>query len=67
MARPLDVAAARAALIRNDDEMDPKKSGLYRRYELLVTQLLDREHLSVEQLLAQRLDPLAVERRVREP
>jgi hypothetical protein len=65
MARPLDLASARAALIRNDDAMDPKKSGLYRRYELLVTQLLDREHLSVEQLLAQPLDPAAVERRVR--
>jgi hypothetical protein len=67
MARPPDFAAARAALIRNDDEMDPKKSGLYRRYQLLVTQLLDREHLSVDALLAQPLDPAAVERRVRGP
>lgn len=67
MARPLDMAAAHAALLRDDDEMNPKRSGLYRRYQLLVTQLLDREHLSVEQLLAEPLDPEPVEQRVRHP
>jgi hypothetical protein len=58
------MAAARAALIRNDEEMDPKKSGLYRRYELLVTHLLDHEQLAVTDLLSQPLDPQPIEQRI---
>ena len=37
--------------------MDPKRSGLYRRYELMVAQLLDRQGMTVDQLLADRIDP----------
>jgi hypothetical protein len=46
----VDLAAGRAALLRDD----PKRSGLYRRYELLVAYLLDRKHLDVESVLAIR-------------
>jgi hypothetical protein len=35
-----------------DPELDPKRSGLYLRYRLLVAFFLDHEHWSLEQLLA---------------
>jgi hypothetical protein len=55
-ARHLDLRAEREALVRDAPEMSPQRSGLYRRYELLVDYLLDRRGLSVEDLLAQRMD-----------
>lgn len=61
MARPVDLAAGRASMQRNEPEMDTGRSGLYRRYELLAAYLLDRQHYSVELLLGSRLDPKAVE------
>jgi hypothetical protein len=36
----------------DDPELDPKRSGLYLRYRLLVAFFLDHEHWSLEQLLA---------------
>jgi hypothetical protein len=42
---------ARSAFLAGAREMDWKRSGLYWRYHLLVAHLLDRRHLSVEQLL----------------
>jgi hypothetical protein len=59
--RALDLRAERAALVRDAPEMDPRRSGLYRRYELLVDYLLARRGMSVEALLATPLDRRATE------
>jgi hypothetical protein len=61
-ARPLDLAAAREQLRADAPEMDVRRSGLYRKYELMVAWLLEREGMSVDDLLAQRLDPRDIER-----
>ena len=57
----VDFAAGRDALLRDAPEMDPKRSGLYARYELLVAHLLERRGLTADQLLARPLDRRAVE------
>lgn len=59
-ARPVDFAAGREALLRDAPEMDPKRSGLYRRYELMVAHLLERRGMTVERLLADRIEPAPV-------
>jgi hypothetical protein len=59
-ARPVDFAAGREALLRDAPEMDPKRSGLYRRYELMVAHLLERQGMTIDQLLADRIDPAPV-------
>jgi len=59
-ARPVDFAAGQEALRRDAPEMDPKRSGLYRRYELMVAHLLERQGMTVDQLLADRIDPAPV-------
>jgi hypothetical protein len=41
--------------------MSPRRSGLYKRYELLVAYLLERRGLSVDQLLAGRLAQREIE------
>jgi len=40
---------------RNAYEMNPKRSGLYLRYQLYVTYLLDQEHLTPQQMLTGRI------------
>jgi hypothetical protein len=45
--------------------MIPKRSGLYRRYELLVAYLLERQGMSVEQLLSQPMDGGQIEAALR--
>jgi hypothetical protein len=55
--RPVDFAAGREALLRDAPEMDAKRSGLYRRYELMVAQLLERQGMTVDELLARWIDP----------
>jgi hypothetical protein len=60
-ARPVDFAGWRAALQRDDPEMSPRRSGLYRRHELLVAYLLERRGLSVEELLARGRDSAPIE------
>jgi hypothetical protein len=60
----LDLAAGREALRHDAPEMNPRRSGLYRRYELLVAYLLGRQGLSVQQLLARPLDRREIERRL---
>jgi hypothetical protein len=60
----VDLAAGRAALRAGVAEMDPRRSGLYRRHELLVAYLLDRVGLSVNELLAAPLDRTDVEERL---
>lgn len=64
-ARPLDLHAEREALIRGAPEMNPRQSGLYRRYELMVAYLLERRGLSVEELLARPLDGRIIEDQLR--
>jgi hypothetical protein len=57
----LDVTRAIADLRAGVPEMDPHRSGLYRRYHLLVAFLLERRGMTVPELLARRIDPHAVE------
>jgi len=65
-ARPVDFAAGREALARDAPEMDPRRSGLYRRYELMVAYLLEHRGMTVDQLLAGRIDPAPVLAALRE-
>ena len=44
-------AEARAAFLSGAPEMDLERSGLYRRFHLLVAYLLDRKHWTVDRLL----------------
>ncbi len=64
-ARPLDLHGERDALVRDAPEMDPRRSGLYRRYELMVAYLLRRRGMSVDELLARPLDRRVIEEQVR--
>ena len=59
--RPLDLAREREALIEDAPEMSTRRSGLYKRYELLVAYLLERRGLSVDELLAGRLEQRQIE------
>jgi len=56
---PFDLARGQEALERDEPEMDVGRSGLYRRYELMVAYLLERRAMTVDQLLAGRIDPAA--------
>jgi hypothetical protein len=60
-ARPIDFAGWRAALVRDEREMSPSRSGLYRRHELLVAYLLERRGMTVAQLLQRPLERSDVE------
>jgi hypothetical protein len=60
----IDFVSGREALRRNDPEMDVRRSGVYKRYELLVAYLLERRAFSVKELLARRLDQAAIERQL---
>lgn len=57
----VDLERGRAALLPDDAEMSPTRSGLYKRYELLVAYLLERRGLTVDELLAQPMDRREVE------
>ena len=59
-ARPVDFARGRELLARDAPEMDPKRSGLYLRYELMVAHLLERRGMTVDELLGRRIDPAPV-------
>jgi len=59
--RSLDLRTEREALAHEAPEMDPRRSGLYRRYELLVDYLLERRHMSVADLLSVPLDRRQIE------
>jgi len=56
---------AKHAFLVNDPKMDPAKSGLYLRYNLLVAHLLDKKHWSVQQLLTTPIEQTSVEEMVR--
>jgi hypothetical protein len=57
----VDLALGRKALAHDAFEMSPRRSGLYARYELLVAYLLERRRITVDDLLARRLDADQVE------
>jgi hypothetical protein len=61
-ARPVDLALGRADLEAGTTAMDPRRSGLYDRYRLLVGYLLQRRGLSVDELLAGKMDRVEIER-----
>src|SRR5215472_4636093 len=63
---PFDYEGARRAFIAGEPEMDWQRSGLYARYHLLVAYLLDKQHLTVRQLLESPPDQTAVENQIRE-
>jgi hypothetical protein len=64
-ARPLNLRKSRAELASGSIDMDPHRSGHYDRYTLLVGYLLQDRKLSVDDLLAKRLDKTAVESELR--
>ena len=59
--RPLDLARERESLINDAPEMSTRRSGLYKRYELLVAYLLERGGFSVDELLAVPIDQRQIE------
>jgi hypothetical protein len=61
-ARPVDLPRGRADLEAGTADMDPRRSGHYDRYRLLVGYLLQRRGLSVDELLARPLDQAELER-----
>jgi hypothetical protein len=54
-----------AAFRAGTRELDPKRSGLYLRYHLMVAYLLDREGMTPEALLAGPIERADIERRLR--
>ncbi len=64
-ARPVDLARGRADLVAGTFDMDPHRSGHYDRYRLLVGYLLQDQHLSVDELLAHRLERVSIESQLR--
>jgi hypothetical protein len=56
-----DYEQVRHQLRRGDRELDPKRSGLYLRYHLLVAYLLDHKGISVDELLQDEFDPAQLE------
>lgn len=55
-----------AAFRAGTRELDPKRSGLYLRYHLLVAYLLDHQGMAPEALLAGPIEQAEVERRLRD-
>jgi hypothetical protein len=56
-----DYERAREQLRRGDGELDPRRSGLYLRYHLLVAYLLEHKGIGVGDLLRRPLDPARLE------
>ncbi len=57
-----DYAAELAAFRRGDVSMDPKRSGLYNRYQLEVEYLFREKHVTPEELLRQPFDVVEIDR-----
>jgi hypothetical protein len=64
LAQPVDFENLIERLRADDPELDPKRSGLYLRYRLLVSYFIDHEHWSLEQLLASPMPQPEAEARV---
>jgi hypothetical protein len=62
-----DYDRAREQLRRGDPELDPKRSGLYLRYHLLVAYLLEHKGVSVHELLEREFDPAQLEAEISAP
>lgn len=58
--RPVDFARGRELLERDAPEMSPRRSGLYLRYELMVAHLLERQGMTVDEMLARPIEPAPV-------
>jgi hypothetical protein len=56
---------AKRAFLAGDPTMDPVKTGLYLRYNLLVAHLLDKKHWTVQQLLTTPVEQASVEDMIR--
>ncbi len=52
-----DYEQTREQLRRGDSTLDPKRSGLYLRYHLLVAYLLERKGIGVGEILRREFDP----------
>ncbi len=50
-----------------DRDLDPKQSGLYLRYHLLVAYLLDHKKISVAELLSRQFDTAQLEAEILKP
>jgi len=61
-----DYERTREQLRRGDRELDPKRSGLYLRYHLLVAYLLDHRGIRVDELLNRDFDPAQLEAEILE-
>jgi hypothetical protein len=59
-----DYERAREQLRRGDRELDPKRSGLYLRYHLLVAYLLEHQRIGVGEMLRGEFDPDRLEHRI---
>lgn len=64
-AQPVDISRGRADWVAGTVDMDPRRSGHYDRYRLLVAYLLQERHLPVDELLAHPLSSADVERQLR--
>jgi hypothetical protein len=62
-----DYGHARDQLRRGDPEFDPKHSGLYLRYHLLVAYLLEHKGISVRELLEREFSPVRLEAEILAP
>lgn len=60
-----DFEDARARFRAGDVALDPERSGLYLRYQLLVVQALEQQHLTVGELLAAPREPGPIEEALR--
>jgi hypothetical protein len=62
-----DYERAREQLRRRERDLDPKRSGLYLRYHLLVAYLLERRGVSPRDLLRHQFEPARLEEEILAP
>ena len=62
VARDLDLSKALQGFKAGAPELDPARSGLYVRYELMVAYLIEKQHVEPRDLLEHPRDPAVVER-----
>jgi hypothetical protein len=62
VARDIDLGKALQGLKSGAPELDPARSGLYVRYQLMVAYLVDRKHMSQRALLEHPGDQAVIER-----
>ncbi|MDT3688111.1 MAG: hypothetical protein RO009_24085 [Pseudorhodoplanes sp.] len=62
--READIDALTKAFLAEEPDLDPRRSGLYARYRLLVAYMIKHEGWSVERLLGSQLSQDEAERRL---